>query len=335
MTAGRRLLVCGLVCAACIPAAPASAAKLPLPPSESGRAGAVAPGGGERLVTRGDGDTTLVLALRRGDRRVLRSRRIDGRWRVAPVAFDGATTGLSANGRVLVLARPTRAFPPTETRLAVLDSHSLVVRREIALPGFFTMDAISPDGRWVYLIQYAGQDVLDYRVRALDTSKGRLAARDVVDPREPEEQMGGLPMTRAMSRDGRWAYTLYGGGEETFIHALDTVGRTAACIDLDMLLPGSDLTGYRLRVSADGGQIRVREGAAGLVATVDTRTFAVSEPGEAHSAAADRPGEERAAPAPTAEASRFPWPGLAAAAILAGLCGLAVAARPARWRRAP
>jgi hypothetical protein len=31
---------------------------------------------------------------------------------------------------------------------------------------------------------------------------------------------------------GRWEYTLYAGGRETFIHALDTVGRTSICIDL-------------------------------------------------------------------------------------------------------
>ena len=84
---------------------------------------------------------------------------------------------------------------------------------------------------------------------ALDTSSGRLAARDVVDPREPDEQMGGLPMRRALSRDGRFAYTLYGGGEETFIHALDTVRRRAACIDLEMLAPDTDLSAVRLRLS--------------------------------------------------------------------------------------
>ena len=102
-----------------------------------------------------------------------------------------------------------------------------------------------------------------------------------------------------------------------------------------MLPATTDLTGYHLRLSADGGQIRVRDSAAGLVATVDTRTFAVSEPGEARLAAADRPSGQRAAPPAAAEASGFPWPALAAAAILAGLCGVAVAARPARWRRAP
>src|SRR4029453_4875928 len=104
----------------------------------------------------------------------------------------------------------------------------------------------SPDGRWLYLIQYSSGDFADYRVRALDTRSGKLAARDVVDPRNPNEQMGGLPVTRVMTRDGRWAYTLCAGGEESFIHALDTVGRTAACIDLDMLPADSDLSGMHL-----------------------------------------------------------------------------------------
>ena len=324
MTDARRLLLLGsLVCALCIPASRAWAAGPPLPSSVSGKAGAVAPGGSERLITSRAGDETLVSAVRRAGGAVLRSRTIGGRWRIAPVAFDGSTTGLAADGRVLVLARPVRRFPPASTHLAVLDARELVVRRELSLPGFFTMDAISPDGRWLYLIQYAhDENFLDYRVRALDIRTGRLAARDVVDPREPGEQMGGLPFTRALSRDGRWAYTLYGGGEETFIHALDTVGRTAACIDLEMLPPDTDLTGYRLRVSHDGRRIRVRDPAGGLVATVDPRTFAVSEPGERSS--------EPAAAAPRRTASTpedgggFPWLLLMPAAALGGVCALAV-----------
>ena len=144
----------------------------------------------------------------------------------------------------------------------MLDARRLIVRRHISLPGFFTVDAISPDGRWLYLIQYAGQNVLDYRVRALDTQTGRLATRDVVDPREPDEQMGGLPMARVMSPDGRFAYTLYSGDHENFIHALDTERRTAACIDLDELPPGTDLSGFRLDLSSDGRRVRVLTGAA-------------------------------------------------------------------------
>jgi hypothetical protein len=325
MTARRLPLVIGvLLCVACGPVPAAGAAGPPLPTSESGRVGVVAPGGAERLVTRRAGEDTVVVAVRRRDREPLRSRRIRGRWAVAPVAFDGATTGLSADGRVLVLARPPRAFPPPVTELAVLDARRLLVRRHVSLPGFFTVDAISPDGRWLYLIQYAGLNVLDYRVRALDTRTGRLATRDVVDPREPDEQMGGLPMTRVMSGDGRWAYTLYSGGEETFIHALDTVDRSAACIDLEMLAPTTDVSGVRLDVSPDGRRVRVRDGDS-LIAVVDRRTFVVSEVG---AATAPQPEDEVAtrhpAPAPARDAS-LPWPVLIPVACLAGFSTLAVA----------
>ena len=68
----------------------------------------MAPGGSERLIARRAGEDTVVTAVRRGDRRVLRSRQISGRWSVSPVTVEGATTGLSADGRVLVLARPER-----------------------------------------------------------------------------------------------------------------------------------------------------------------------------------------------------------------------------------
>jgi hypothetical protein len=321
MLARRRLLfLSALACAACLPAAGADAAGPPLPSAESGTAGAVAPGGPERLITRRAGEDTLVAAVRRRDGRTLRSRHIAGRWSVPAVTLDGATTGLSADGRTLVLARPTHDFRATSTRLAVLDTRQLLVRRRVELPGFFTVDAISPDGRWLYLIQYGG-NVLDYAVRALDTRTGRLAAREIVDPRAPDEQMGGLPMTRATSRDGRWVYTLYGGGEETFIHALDTVGQTAACIDLDMLPPESDMSAVRLHSSADGRRIEVRA-SDGLVATVDAGTFEVSEPG---ATAAARPAGHRAVES-SADGRGFPWPALVLVAA-AGAIAVVIARR--------
>jgi hypothetical protein len=311
--------LCVLVGAAGVLAPAAGAAGPPLPSSGSGRAGAVAPGGRERLLTRPAGRDTVVLAVRRGSAEVLRSRRIAGRWSVPAVTLDNATTGLSADGRTLVLARPTRAFPPTATRLAVVDARTLGVRRTIALRGFFTVDAISPDGRWAYVIQYPSKSLLDYRVRALDTVTGRLGAGDVVDPRAPGEQMGGLPMTRAVSRDGRWAYTLY-SGEETFIHALDTVGRTAACIDLATVSPGADLSGVRLSTAADGRRIDVRD-AGRLVASVDARTFAVSAPGLPAGA---RPAATRRPSPASSGGGGLPWltlllAGAGAASALAAL----------------
>ncbi len=323
-----RLVLCAVAVAAgalvLVPAA--NAAGPPLPSSASGKAGVVVPGGGERLLTRRAGGDTVVVAVRRGDRAVLRSRRISGRWTVPAVTLDGGTTGLSADGRTLVLARPDEHFPAPSTRLAVLDARSLRVRRQVALQGFFTVDAIAPDGGHVALVQY-GADVLNYRVRALDTRTGRLAARDIVDPRSPDEQMGGVPMTRVMSRDGRWAYTLYGGGEETFIHALDTEGRTAACIDLDMLQPQGDLSAVRLRMRPDGRAIEVRDG-RNLVAAVDTRTFDVVDPIALAAADAAKPVSSRRAVAPSAGDGGFPWAVMALVGVAAGLCVLVFA----RWR---
>jgi hypothetical protein len=320
---GRRLLLGVLACAVCAPVSGAGAVGPPLPSSATGRAGAVAPGGTERFLTQRVRNDTLVRVVGRRDGRLLRAGRIAGRWTISAATIEGATTGLSADGGVLVLARPERAFPPPSTQLAVLDATKLLVRRRISLPGFFSVDAISPDGSWLYLIQYSGGDPLDYRVRVLDTRTGRLAPRAVVDPRNPGEQMGGLPLSRAMSRDGRWAYTLYLGGEEPFIHALDTVGRTAACVDLDMLPRQGDMSGYRLRVSAAGDRIDVRR-AGSVIASVDARTFAVSEPGVPATSEAKAPAAPRRASEAPADGGGFPWWVLLP---VAGLCVLAALGR--------
>jgi hypothetical protein len=317
-----RALLIALAAAALAPAA-AHAAGQPLPSSQSGKAGAVAPGGSERFLTRRSGPDTRVLAVRRDDRAaVLRSRTVRGRWSVPAVALNGATTGLSADGGTLVLAQPPGA---SRTRFAVLDAQRLDVRRRIALPGFYTADAISPDGRRLYVIEYgAGGNPFDYGVRALDLVTGRLEPGEIVDPRNPDEQMGGLPMTRTVSRDGRWAYTLYGGGEETFIHALDTVGGTAACIDLEMLPTDSDLTTVHLRLNADESRIDVRDRGS-HVTTVDTRTFAVG----------DRPATAPAAAAPPQDDGHFPWPLLALVLAGVAVAGGLYTARRQGHRAAP
>src|ERR1700694_6038189 len=77
------------------------------------------------------------------------------------------------------------------------------IRARIVLPGYSTVDAISPTGRWLYLIHYKSTNLTNYEVRAYDVLHRRLLAKPVVDPRTPGEKMQGLPVTRAMSADGR------------------------------------------------------------------------------------------------------------------------------------
>ena len=64
---------------------------------------------------------------------------------------------------------------------------------------------------------------LHYEIRAYDLAAGRMLPQPIVDPREPDEKMQGLAITRAVEPGRRWAYTLYTGAE-SFVHALDTVG---------------------------------------------------------------------------------------------------------------
>ena len=91
--------------------------------------------------------------------------------------------------------------------------------------------------------------------------------------------MRGLPITRAASPDGRWHYTLYdGAGAHPFIHALDTVGRNAVCIDLHGIAGRQDL--YDLRLGLRGRRGLAVLAAGEPLALVDRATFRVRRPGD-------------------------------------------------------
>jgi hypothetical protein len=218
------------------------------------------------------GHGTLIEKLALAGGRPLRFHYFKAQAGVPMIAMDGTAGGLSHDASTLVLGRPRTTYPERQSTLYVLDARHLAVRRRITLKGDFSFDAISPDGRTIYLTQLRGRNVLDYAIRAFDTQTGRLLPKPVVDRKEPDEQMAGAPLTRVMSRDGRFAYTLYGFGKKPFIHALDTVGRSAKCIDLPQLPQSATvklrLNGQRLTVIADGNPIAV----------VDTATRQVSKP---------------------------------------------------------
>ena len=87
--------------------------------------------------------------------------------------------------------------------------------------------------------------------------------------------MRGYPLARATSRDGRWAYTLYGGGAYAFVHALDTSRAQAVCVGLPWR-GNADLSRLRLSVSAAGDRLLVtKQRARGTAATIDLKAFRV------------------------------------------------------------
>lgn len=284
---------------------------------------------------------TAIAKIDLAGGRVDRTWYLDGIHHVPAPTYDGRGGGLSADGGTLVLGQFPRSYPQRVTRFAILDT-DLYMRlprtpghprspgrgphaiTQVNLRGSFGFDAISPDGSTLYLVHYLSPaDPTKYEVRAYDLERRRLLTEPVVDPSEPDEQMRGLPITRAASPDGRWAYTLYdGNGKEPFIHALDTVRREAACIDLPQLTGRQGLYMLRLGVEDSGSRLAVLdrppgpEGSRPLL-NVDTETFAVT----------------RAAPAVTESSGGLPaWLaiGLGTGALAAALAWLA-----ARRRRHP
>ena len=274
----RKLLFACLGCCALLlaGAGTARADGLPVLGIDAGPTGVVNTRGDARVVTIFAGGNTVVAWVRTDGGRILRSSPLPGRFTIPAVAYDGSAGGLSGDGNTLILINPRTTFPRKRTPLLVVDAQALQPIDRIDLRGDFSFDAVSPNGHWLYLIQYpSASDPSTYRVRAYDLWDRRLVAAPVVDPRERGEKMRGSPVTRVSSSDGRWAYTLYdGAGKTPFVHALDTATRSARCIDLDGV-SARNIWNARLRLSSDGSTIGLRERGRRL-ATIDTRTFAVS-----------------------------------------------------------
>ena len=257
----------------------AAADGLPVLGIDVGQQGVTASGSPDRYVTINDGEWTIVERVARDGGRVLGWQKILGTFTIPAVAYDSSASGLSADGSTLVLIQPRQAFPRASTTFALFDARKLRLERTFTLQGDFSFDAVSPRGKKMFLINYTSPaDPTRYTVRAYDLVANALVAKPVIDPAEKNpDKMRGAPITRMLSPDGRWAYTLYdGAGSEPFVHALDTATSRAHCIDLPMLVGNQALWDLRL-TRGPGAQIRI--GASGqALAVVDTSTFAASVP---------------------------------------------------------
>jgi hypothetical protein len=326
-------LALGLLAAALVPAAHADG--LPVEGVDASLSGVpgISPGD-PRFVTLPAEKDTVVAAIDVVGGQVLRSRYLPGRFTVPVVAYDGSASGLSADGSTLVLIRPRLAFPRRTTTFAVLDTKRLRPRDVFTLQGDFSFDALSPDGRWLYFVEYLSErDPSRYLVRLYDLQRGRMLPEPIIDPQEVGDVMRGMPVTRTASPDGRFAYTLYdGAGKHPFIHALDTVEKTARCIDLHGLMGFELLSELQLDVSPDGGTLSVVHGQEPL-ALVDTRTNEVTEPAERTEPAQP----ETSSATPKDEPRTVPWALIAgaAAALLLLLVGAQRLLKRRLRRRAP
>ena len=220
---------------------------------------------------------TVVRAVRLGSgAAVVAKVTLDGAWGIPAITSTGVAGGLSPDGRTLVLSEPaTYSGLRSTSKFLVLSTRTLAVEKTIALPGEFGFDALSPDRRTMFVIQHRKRaDLVAYVVRAYDLASDRLLPGTVVAKGETGS-MRGYPVSRATGNRGSWVYTLYNRGNGApFIHALNTVRRSAVCIDLPDVAE-RDVWTMRLALTPDGRRLLVRSGEGQALARVDTKTLRV------------------------------------------------------------
>jgi len=201
---------------------------------------------------------------------------LDGEWGIPqPTMRPGRLEGLTRDGRQLVVGSVGSGYP---TKCAVIRTRDLRVDYRFELAGSFAYDALSPDGKTLYLTQYVDQDnTSHYVVRAYDLEHGRLLPGRIADKAQKSWVMTGFATTRTTSDDGRWVYTLFmRPGGYPFVHALDTVGGVAHCIGLPWTGDQGPLMRMRMTLTDDGSKLVLNRGTGEGWLAIDAGTWRIT-----------------------------------------------------------
>jgi hypothetical protein len=225
------------------PAAPASGNN---PAGLQDDQGALA--GDVRYVASKDGAGSTIFALSTKDNSILRTLKVSGQWGIPRI---DATAAISFDGKTLVLA-PTQ-LSAAASSFKLVDTATLRVKKTVTLRGNYAFDALSPTAGTLFLVKYPGGDTSHYVVKALNLATGTLLPGRVADKTQNGWVMQGFPVTRISSSDGRWVYTLYANpGGYGFVHALDTVKRSAHCVGIPWKGSSDRQWAMRLSLRSDG-----------------------------------------------------------------------------------
>jgi|GEM_PF-686479 len=261
---------------AALAAAPAALADGgPLYTMQGGQ-GIAAPNGALHYVAvpTSTGDTTLVAIAKDGS--IWNWAYLAGSYGIPMVTYRDAG-GLSRDGNTLFL-QSTSYGGPSNTTFAVLDTHSMQVKHSFVLEGTFAFDALSPNGRRLYLTQHLDtSNPSRYVVRAYDLTRDRLLPGRIADRTQRSWVMQGDGMTRTVGPGGRWVYTLYSNpGGYPFIHALDTVRGVAHCIGLPWRSIANQSALGNIVLTLHGSRLAVQWRSGRPWLNVDTRTWRVT-----------------------------------------------------------
>ncbi len=174
----------------------------------------------------------------------------------AEVAPGASVEAVSPEARLVVVRSGDRARLVEGVRGRTLTT--------MTLPRGFTVDALAPDGHWLYLIEHKGGQA--YAVRRYNLRTGVLATDPLVQ-KGAQEQMAGTSAGAIQSREGDWQFTLYLNGEHrmAFVHALNLEYSYTVCIDLPGHGTPAQLRTYSLAASPDGRHVYAANPALGFV----------------------------------------------------------------------
>jgi hypothetical protein len=178
-------------------------------------------------------DTTSVVDTNPATGQTQAALQLGHAYRLPGATIGGMPGGTSPDGRWLVLERYDQSGEdvPSASHFLLLTTSPLAVSARVDLNGFFDFDAVSNDGKRIYLIQYAGTKA--YYVRMYDLAAGRLDPQIVFDKSDGTDAMSGLRLSGVASRDGAWLLSAYAREHDSpFVHALSLDGPLAFCIDL-------------------------------------------------------------------------------------------------------
>lgn len=205
------------------------------------------------------------------------SQTIAGAWRLPTIGADPAPVGVSADGQTIVLVEQAPAAAGT-SRFAVVRRTFAAKPRIVELKGSFAYDALSGDGRFLYVVEHlAGPPDGHYQVRAVDTATGALHPDVVVDKAGGNEPMAGWPIAQVRRPDGM-VFTLYHGAEHPFIHALSSNDGWALCIDLPATGAADTAASadWGLAATVDGSSLVAANATLGLAVGIDLPDLAIA-----------------------------------------------------------
>jgi hypothetical protein len=218
--------------------------------------------------------TISIIDTNSGD--TIRTLNIPGKYSTSDRGC--ADSMISGDGRWLALR--TQNTLAGATSIALIDTQAGKLVKSIHLQGDFTLDAISPKGTMLYLLEYYQAGTSHYNVRAYDVTANQLLQDSIVDKNDLGDKMQGVALARQMSDNGDMAYTLYINPvtNKAFIHVLwltDTVNNSvpfpaiARCLDLPVGSSSALLHYYTLVLTQDGKTLYAVNAALGTIATIN------------------------------------------------------------------